>query len=112
MAKQLSWRRTLPLIVLTAAALPALAWSDDAPPAAMPASCGGCHALDKPMLGPSYRAIAAKYAGDDDAAATLVTSMREGSSGTWGQVPMMPVPAEQLSDEDLTALVRWILALN
>lgn len=112
MAKQLSWRLALPLILVTVATLPAQAGGDDVPPEAIPASCGGCHALDEPMLGPSYRAIATKYADDDDAATTLVASMREGSSGTWGQVPMMPVPAAQLSDEDLAAVVSWILELN
>lgn len=106
-------QRALAMMVFTAAAtLPAPGWSDDAPPAALPASCGGCHALDKPMLGPSYQAIAARYAGEGDAASRLMAAMREGASGTWGQVPMMPVPEAQLSDEDLAAVVRWILDLE
>jgi len=62
------------------------------------------------MLGPSYRAIAEKYAGQDDAASQLATAIREGASGTWSPVPMMPVGTAQLSDEDLADVVRWILA--
>jgi len=70
--------------------------------------CFACHALDKKVLGPSYKEVAAKYAGDRNAAATLEKKVKAGGVVSWGQVPMPPHP--QISDADLTAMVKYILA--
>jgi cytochrome c len=70
-------------------------------------ACLACHTLDKRVVGPSYREVAAKYAGSANAAGTLAKKIKEGGSGTWGSVPMPPHP--QLSDGDLDAMVAWIL---
>ena len=70
-------------------------------------ACLACHTLDKRVVGPSYREVAAKYAGNAGAAGMLARKIREGGSGTWGSVPMPPHP--QLSDGDLNAMVAWIL---
>jgi cytochrome c551/c552 len=53
--------------------------------------------------------IAAKYRGKDVEAA-LVEKVKNGGSGVWGQNPMPPNP--HVPDEDLHALVKWILALK
>jgi cytochrome c len=70
--------------------------------------CLACHALDKKVLGPSYREVAAKYASDKNAAAMLEQKVKAGGVGVWGQVPMPPNPA--VSDADLAAMVKYILA--
>jgi cytochrome c551/c552 len=105
------------------AAAPALVAAAAAPPAAAPAAapaagdasallqkngCLACHALDKKVLGPSYKEVAAKYAGDKDAAAALEKKVKAGGVGVWGQIPMPPNPAA--SDADVQAMVKYILA--
>ena len=70
-------------------------------------NCMACHALDKKLIGPSYKDVAAKYAGDRNAVAKLAKKVREGGVGAWGQIPMPANP--QVSDEEATRLVNWIL---
>ena len=70
-------------------------------------ACSACHTLDKKLVGPSFREVAAKFAGDGEAPARLAKKIREGGSGNWGNVPMPPHP--QLSDADLGQIVGWIL---
>ena len=70
-------------------------------------ACLACHAVDKKLVGPSYKDVAKKYAGQKDAVATLVKNIKAGGSGKWGPVPM---PAQTaLSDADAKALATWIL---
>jgi len=69
--------------------------------------CQACHAPDKKLVGPSYKEVAAKYAGDSSAAGKLEKKVKSGGSGVWGQVPM---PPNNVPDADLKALVAWILA--
>jgi len=73
-------------------------------------ACVACHTLDKRVVGPSFREVAAKFAGDGDAAGKLAKKIREGGAGNWGNVPMPPHP--QLSDADLKQIVGWILQLR
>lgn len=99
---------TRPLVVaaLAAIALPqaALANAD----LARKNACLACHAVDKKLVGPSYQDVAKKYAGQADAVAKLVDSIKKGGSGKWGPVPM---PAQaQLSDADAQTLAAWVLA--
>jgi len=70
-------------------------------------ACLGCHALDKRVVGPSFREIAARHAGDSAAAERLRVKIREGGQGAWGVVPMPPNPG--LPDADLKTLVGWVL---
>ncbi|MFD1560363.1 c-type cytochrome [Paraburkholderia silviterrae] len=70
-------------------------------------ACFGCHAVDKKLVGPAWRDVAARYAGQPGAAATLVAHIQNGSSGTWGAVPM---PPNAISPGDAQAVVQWILA--
>ena len=73
--------------------------------------CLTCHKIDEPMTGPSYRAIAEKYAGaPNDAITALASTIIKGGSGNWGNVPMTPHPS--LSQDDAETMVRYILELN
>ncbi|MBI3145630.1 MAG: c-type cytochrome [Pseudogulbenkiania sp.] len=71
-------------------------------------NCLACHSVDKKVVGPSYKDVAKKYAGDKGAEAKLVAKVKAGGSGVWGAVPMPPNP--QVSDADLKTLVKWILS--
>jgi cytochrome c len=76
------------------------------------ARCIACHAVDKKMVGPAYKDVAAKYRGDAGAPARLAEKVRLGGAGVWGQVPMMPHPADKISDADLNAVITWVLSLE
>ena len=71
-------------------------------------NCMACHAVDKKLVGPSYKDIATKYAGQADAVDKLAGKVVKGGSGVWGPVPM-PANA-QINDADAKKLVAWILA--
>jgi cytochrome c len=73
-------------------------------------ACTACHAVDKKLVGPAFKEVAAKYRGDAKAAAMLEEKVKKGGVGAWGQVPMPPNP--QVKDEDIKALVKWILSLK
>lgn len=73
-------------------------------------NCTACHAIDKKLVGPPYKDVAKKYAGNAGAEKMLVEKVKKGGSGTWGQVPMPPNP--QVSDADVTAMVKYILQLK
>ena len=70
-------------------------------------NCQACHAVDKKLVGPAYKEVAAKYAGDGAAPAKLQQKVKAGGSGVWGTIPM---PPNNVPDADLKALVTWILA--
>ena len=71
-------------------------------------ACFACHTVDKKMVGPSYKDVAAKYRADKGAAAKLADKVKKGSQGVWGNVPMPPNAA--VPDADVNALVKWILS--
>ena len=71
-------------------------------------ACFACHSVDKKLVGPSYKDVAAKYANDKQAEARLVEKVKKGGTGVWGQVPMPPNAA--VPDADVRALVKWILS--
>lgn len=70
--------------------------------------CFTCHQVKRKVVGPSYVDIAKKYKGDKKAVATLVKKVKDGGSGVWGNVPM--TAHKNLSDADIEAMVRWVLA--
>ena len=72
-------------------------------------ACTACHSIDKKMVGPAYKDVAAKYRGQKDAEAKLVEKVKKGGKGVWGEVPMPPNSA--VKDEDIKTIVRWILTL-
>ena len=71
-------------------------------------NCMACHAVDKKLVGPAYKDVAAKYAGQKDAVAMLATKVQKGGVGTWGQIPMPPNP--QVNADDAKKLVEWVLS--
>ncbi|MFH2135319.1 MAG: c-type cytochrome [Pseudomonadota bacterium] len=73
-------------------------------------NCFACHALDKKMVGPAWRAVAERYRGDAGAQAALESKVRKGGKGNWGGMAMPPQPA--LSGEELTGLVQFVLQLK
>ena len=73
--------------------------------------CFACHQVDKKVVGPALKDIAAKYKGDKGAVATLAKKVRAGGSGTWGTTPMAPAPAT-VSDDDLKTAIAYILTLK
>jgi cytochrome c len=73
-------------------------------------NCIACHSVDKQVLGPAYKEVAAKYAGDKEALARLTKKIREGGVGVWGQVPMPANP--QVTEAEAQTLAKWVLGLK
>lgn len=98
------------LIMIAAAAAVGFAGNalaQDASKLAQEKACLSCHAVDKKVVGPSFKDVAAKYKGQKDAEAKLVKKVREGGVGAWGQIPMPPNTT--VSEKDATTLVKWVL---
>jgi cytochrome c len=95
--------------------LATLAWAplaqaaDPAEDLLQKSGCTTCHGIDKKIVGPAYKDVAAKYKGDKAAEARLIDKVKKGGTGAWGQVPMPPNP--QVKDEDIATMVRFILKL-
>jgi cytochrome c len=77
---------------------------------AQKSGCLACHGVDKKILGPAYKDVAAKYKGNKEAEAKLIAKVKAGGSGVWGPMPM-PANSPRVSDADITTLVKWILAM-
>ncbi|MDP1633583.1 MAG: c-type cytochrome [Gallionellaceae bacterium] len=73
--------------------------------------CFACHTVEKKLVGPALKDIAAKYHGTAGAVDMLAKKVRAGGSGTWGTTPMAPAPAS-VSDADLKAAITYILTLK
>ena len=73
-------------------------------------NCLACHAVDHKVLGPAYKDVAKKYAGQKGAEAKLVQKVEKGGAGVWGNIPMPP--NSSVPDADVKALVKWILSLK
>ncbi len=71
-------------------------------------ACMACHAVDKKLVGPSFKDVAAKHKGQAGALAAVAARIKSGGSGSYGPVPMPPQPA--LKDDELTLLAGWVLA--
>jgi len=101
--------KPLPLVIFalaTAAAAPAFA----NPELAQKKNCLACHQVDKKVIGPAYKDVAAKYASDKDAANKLAMKIMRGGSGVWGPVPMPANP--QVSEAEARQLAAWVLTLK
>jgi cytochrome c len=92
------------LLALAVTASPA-AWASQA--LAQKHGCLGCHAAASKLVGPSYQDVAAKYAGDKNAAVMLAKGIRQGGSGKWGPIAMPP--QAQVNEADAKLLATWIL---
>lgn len=71
-------------------------------------NCLACHAVDKKIVGPAYKDVAAKYKNDKNAPAMLAKKIREGGVGVWGQVPMPANP--QVNEQEAASLAKWVLS--
>jgi len=97
---------SLLVIVGTFAAAPAFA----DPELAQKKACTACHAVDKKVIGPAFKEVAAKYAGDKEAVDKLAKKVQKGGTGVWGTAVMPANP--QVSDAEAKQLVTWILGLK
>lgn len=105
-------KKTRILPVFAAAALcgglgAAPAHAQDAAQLAAKKNCLACHAVDKKVVGPSYKDVAAKYAGQKDAVDKLAAKIMKGGSGVWGPVPMPANP--QVNEAEAKQLAAWVL---
>ena len=100
-------KRVLFALIAVAAAIPAMA---DELALATSKNCMACHAIDKKVVGPAYKDVAAKYAGQKDAVDKLTAKIMKGGSGVWGPVPM---PANtQVNEAEARKLATWVLTLK
>ncbi|HEX6003414.1 MAG TPA: c-type cytochrome [Burkholderiales bacterium] len=99
------------IVALLAVSLP-LANAAAADPEALAKSsgCFACHTVDKKLVGPSYKDVAAKYRNDKSAAPKLAQKVKAGGKGVWGDVPMPP--NGHVKDADIQTIVQWILSLK
>ncbi len=70
-------------------------------------NCLSCHAVDKKLVGPSYKEVAAKYKGDKAAVELLATKIKTGGKGTWGAIPM---PPNNVTPDEAKKLATWVLS--
>ncbi|HSD54014.1 MAG TPA: c-type cytochrome [Burkholderiales bacterium] len=73
-------------------------------------ACLSCHAVDKKLVGPAYKDVAAKYRGQAGAEKSLAEKIKKGGQGVWGQIPMPPNAS--VPDADLNAMVKYILSVK
>jgi len=73
-------------------------------------NCMSCHSVQNKVVGPAFKDVAAKYAGQKGAEDKLVQKVLKGGSGAWGPVPMPP--NTQVSEAEAHVLVKWILSLK
>jgi cytochrome c len=94
------------LIMAAVASLSAPAMADEA--LAKSKNCMACHAVDKKLVGPSYKDVAKKYAGNAKAVEMLAAKIVKGGSGVWGAIPMPANP--QVTPADATKLATWVMS--
>jgi len=86
----------------------------DAQALAKKSGCFACHSIEKKVVGPAWKDIAAKYKGDAGARAALITKVKKGGKGNWtaitGGVPMPPY-SPRVADADIETLVDFIITL-
>ncbi|NLD01176.1 MAG: c-type cytochrome [Gammaproteobacteria bacterium] len=99
----------MPLLVMGVAfaAQPALA--SDGETIFKSNACVACHSIDNKMVGPALKDVAAKNAGVEGAAATLALHIKNGNAGLWGPIPM---PPNQVTEDEARILAEWVLSLN
>ena len=89
----------------------AVSWAaraDDQLKLATDKGCTACHAVDKKVIGPSYKEVSTKYKGDAKAPEVLAQKVVKGGQGVWGPIPM---PPNKVTEDESRKLVAWILSL-
>ena len=94
--------------IVTACMVSAPAWANQ--DLAQKKNCMACHAVNQKVIGPSYKEVATKYAGQPEAVAKLVPKVLKGGSGVWGAVPMPANP--QVNEAEAKQLAAWVLTLK
>ena len=75
---------------------------------AMKSGCMTCHGVDKKLIGPAFKDVAAKYRGNKAAEADLFKKVHEGSKGVWGDIPMPP--NKHVKEDDIRTIIKWVLS--
>ena len=96
--------KMLCMLILAAASTGAMANAD----LAKAKNCMACHAVATKLVGPAFKDVAAKYAGQKDAEDKLAAKVMKGGSGSWGAVPMPANP--QVTEAEAHTLIKWVLA--
>lgn len=96
--------------LLAAAALMVAAPAFANPELARSKICLGCHAVDRKQVGPAFKDIAARYAGQADAVARMADKIVKGGAGAWGPVPMPANP--KVTPEEARQLAVWVMSLR
>ena len=94
-------------LLLSALILSVPAQADEA--LAKAKNCTTCHGLDKKIVGPAYKDIAAKRGAEKGAEAALAAKIKAGSKNEWGQVPM---PPNNVTDAEAATLAKWVLSIK
>jgi cytochrome c len=107
---EMTMKRTLMMVGMVAVSAFAsqAAMADAGMDLAKSKNCLACHAVSSKLVGPAYKDVAAKYAGQKDAESKLVQKVLKGGSGTWGAIPMPANP--QVTEAEAHTLVKWVLA--
>ena len=90
------------------AAAPSASGSRDVQTVLAAYGCTGCHAVDRKMVGPSFRDVANRFGSETGGTERVARRIREGGAGDWGAIPMPPHPA--INDAELRSLVTWVFA--
>jgi cytochrome c len=98
------------IVIAVAAALAFVGAAQASEELAKKNNCLACHKVEGKLVGPAYKDIAAKYKGNAKAEAMLIDKVKKGGTGVWGPIPMPPNAA--VKDEDIKALVKWVLTLK
>jgi len=80
-------------------------------PAAGKTKCGGCHAVDKVLMGPSFNDIAAKYKGDKDAVSKMAANIAKGGAFGWKAKMPMPPKGMKANEDEIKSMSEWIAGL-
>jgi len=103
-------KRSLLVVLAIGTLMSEAAFAADPADLAKSKNCLACHAVANKVVGPAYKDVAAKYAGQKGAEDMLVQKVLKGGSGAWGPVPM---PANtQVNEAEARTLVKWILSLK
>ncbi len=97
------------MITMIAASLSLLGVAQASEELAKSKNCLTCHAVDKKIVGPSYKDIAAKRSAEKGAEAALAVKIKAGSKGEWGQVPM---PPNNVTEAEAATLSKWVLSFK
>jgi cytochrome c len=108
---EIEMMKTLMMTAATAALLAASSLATaDGMALAQSNACMSCHSVDKKVVGPAFKDVAKKYAGDKAAKGKLTAKVKAGGKGVWGEIPMPPNP--QVKPADLDTIVGWVLGLK